>query len=309
MSEKVRAFAPATVANFVCGYDILGFAIDGIGDEVEVSFNGKEECEFTLHSDIPELQNIANEKNVSYAMVQLLLEKTGRHEGIHIHLWKNMPLNSGMGSSSASSVAALVAANQLLGSPLSKNELLPLAMEGERLACGNAHADNVAPCLLGGIVLVKSTNPLEVVSLPVPEDWYVAVLHPHVDVPTRLSRKILKEHILMKDAVVQFGNIAGLLAGIYEQNDELTARSMTDILVEPHRALLIPSFYEMKNVALHCGAIGFGISGSGPSVFALCRGKRMAEKVQQELKGVMEDKKLNFDSWVSGISVEGARCL
>lgn len=306
MSEKIKAFAPATVANFVCGYDILGFAIDGIGDEVEVSFNGTSECRFELDSDIPELKQVPKEQNVSYAMVKLLLEKTGRTEGIDITLRKNMPLNSGMGSSSSSSVAALVAANHLLGSPLTKNELLPLAMEGERIACGNAHADNVAPCLLGGIVLVRSAQPLDVVSLPVPTDWYVAVLHPHVDVPTRLARKILKERIPMKEAVVQFGNIASLVAGIYEQNDELTSRSMTDVLVEPHRSFLIPSFHEMKSSAMDSGAIGFGISGSGPSVFALCRGQHKASQIQAELKKVMDKTSLNYDTWVSGISREGA---
>jgi homoserine kinase len=307
--KKITAFAPATVANFVCGYDILGFAIEGLGDEVTVSFNHSKQNSFELISDQPELKNLPVEKNVAYRMVELVQHAVQRTEGIHIRLNKKMPLNSGLGSSSASSVAALVAANALLEANLNLEQLLPLAMEGERMACGNAHADNVAPCLCGGIVLVKSYEPLEIVSLPTPPHWYVAVLHPQVDVPTKEARRILKPKVKLKDAVVQFGNIAGLVAGIYSLNDELVSRSMQDVLIEPYRAMLIPYFYEMKEKALELGAIGFGISGSGPSVFALCTSQENAQRVAQRLTEVLTLYQVGSESYVSPISTEGAKII
>jgi homoserine kinase len=304
--KKITAFAPATVANFVCGYDILGFAIEGIGDEVSVSFNNKKENSFELLSDHEELKNLPPEKNVAFGMVQLLQQQTNNFEGVHITLNKKMPLNSGLGSSSASSVAALVAMNGLLGNPLSNAELLPFAMEGERMACGNAHADNVAPSLLGGIVLIKSYTPLEVVELPVPIHWYACVIHPHVDVPTKQARRILKNNVPLKDAVIQLGNVAGLMAGIYSGNDELVGRSMQDVLIEPHRAMLIPYFYEMKQKALELGAIGFGISGSGPSVFALCRNEVTAMAISAELQELLHLYKIEYDVFVSKVAKQGA---
>lgn len=307
--KKCTAFAPATVANFVCGYDILGFAIEGLGDEVSVSFNENNQDEFRLLSDQQELQQLPPEKNVAYAMVKLVQETLGKTDGLLIELNKKMPLNSGMGSSSASAVAALVATNALYDHPLSLDQLLPMAMEGERLACGNAHADNVAPSLFGGIVLVKGYQPLEVVSIPVPTHWYCAVIHPHVDVPTRLARKILKEHILLKDAVIQFGHIAGLMAGIYSGNDELVRSSMHDVLIEPHRSLLIPYFQEMKKIALSEGALGFGISGSGPSVFALCMQAEQAARVAQSIEALLQTNQLAYDVFLSPISLQGAHLI
>lgn len=307
--KKITAFAPATVANFVCGYDILGFAIEGIGDEVSVSFNQKFENTFALLSSHRELQQLPPEKNVAFEMVKQVQQAIGRTDGIHIELNKKMPLNSGLGSSSASAVAALVAANALYDNPLSTDQLLPLAMEGERLACGTAHADNVAPSLLGGIVLVKGYQPLEVVSIPVPKHWYCCVVHAHVDVPTRLARKILKTTIPLKEAVVQFGNIAGLIAGIYSGNDQLVSNSMQDVLIEPHRSLLIPYFQEMKKLALGENAIGFGISGSGPSVFALCRTEQQATQIADAIEQLLISAHIGSDLFVSRISTQGAHIL
>lgn len=307
--KKITAFAPATVANFVCGYDILGFAIEGIGDEVSVSFNQKFENTFALLSNHSELQQLPPEKNVAYEMVKQVQEAIGRTDGIHIELNKKMPLNSGLGSSSASAVAALVAANALYDNPLRTDQLLPLAMEGERLACGTAHADNVAPSLLGGIVLVKGYQPLEVVSIPVPKHWYCCVVHAHVDVPTRLARKILKTTIPLKEAVVQFGNIAGLIAGIYSGNDQLVSNSMQDVLIEPHRSLLIPYFQEMKKLALGENAIGFGISGSGPSVFALCKTEQQATQIADAIEQLLISAQIGRDVFVSRISTQGAHIL
>lgn len=308
-NKKITAWAPATVANFVCGYDILGFAINGVGDEVSVSFNAKHEHTFSLLSDHDELKRLPPEKNVAYAMVQQVQQAIGKTEGIHIELNKKMPLNSGLGSSSASAVAALVAINALYNNPLTPDQLLPMAMEGERLACGTAHADNVAPSLLGGIVLVKGYQPLEVVSIPVPKHWYCCVIHPQVDVPTRLARKILKEHIPLKEAVVQFGNIAGLIAGIYSGNDALVSASMKDVLIEPHRSLLIPYFQEMKKQSIEEGAIGFGISGSGPSVFALCSTEQQASRVATSIEQLLASARIGCEVFVSSIAPQGAHLI
>jgi len=189
--------------------------------------------------------------------------------GVEIELHKHMPIGSGLGSSAASTVAGLFAINKMLGDPLSKEELLPFCVEGERLACGHGHADNVAPSLFGGITLIRGHDPLDLIPLPVPEELVAAVVFPQVDVPTRDARQLIKEKVLLKDAVIQWGNIAGLIAGLFKNDYDLISRSMQDVLIEPTRAILIPQFYEMKQIALENGALSFGISGSGPSVVGL----------------------------------------
>jgi len=309
MKNKIKIFAPATVANFVCGYDILGFALNNCGDEVELIRNESNELTFELVNSESPLAQLPPEKNIAYAMVKLFLQQQNIREGIHIRLHKKMPLNSGMGSSSASSVAALVAANELFGSPLTKHQLLPLSMEGERMACGMAHADNVAPALFGGIVLIRSYDPLEVVQLPVPEKLFAAVIHPHIDVPTSAARKIIRQNILLKDAVTQWGNIGGLIAGIYSGNYPLLGRSMQDVLIEPARALLIPFFYEMKKAAIEKGALGFGISGSGPSVFALCTDHNTAEQIGASTSQFLKQNNIASDYFASGINTRGANII
>ncbi|MCL8000795.1 homoserine kinase, partial [Brucella sp. 21LCYQ03] len=182
--------------------------------------------------------------------------------GIEIELVKHMPIGSGLGSSSASTVAGVYAINALLGNPLSKEELLPYCIEGEKIACGHGHADNVAPALMGGITLIRSYDPLDIIALPVPEGMYAGIVFPHVDVPTRDARQLIKERIALKDAVVQWGNVAGLIAGLYRNDFSLIGRSMQDVIIEPVRAILIPQFAEMKEIAMANGALSFGISGS-----------------------------------------------
>lgn len=306
--KKITAFAPATVANMICGYDILGCAVDGMGDEVSVWLNGASENKFELQSHQPELQQLPPEKNVAFAMVKMLQDAAGHRQGITVSLKKNMPLNSGMGSSSASTAAALVATNALLGNPFNTQQLLTFAVEGERLACGHAHADNVAPALMGGIVLVKSNHPLEVVALPVPQHWHVALVHPEVDVPTRLARQILKQHIPLKTAVQQSGYLAGFMAGLFLHNDELVKRSLHDVMVTPHRAALIPCFYEMQKKALQHHALGFGISGSGPSVFALCTDAQQAASILIQLKEILTNHDVSCSGFTSAIG-RGARLI
>ena len=305
--NSVKVFAPATVANVSCGYDVLGFAVHSPGDEVIMHLNSSKQVTLDkIEGDEGRLPRNPEQNTVS-AVVINFLKHLGKEQGVSIELYKKMPFGSGLGSSSASAVAGLVAINELMGQPLSREELLPFAMEGERLACGNAHADNVAPALLGGMVLVRSYKPLDVVRLPVPDGISIALLYPHVEIPTKEARRILKQHIPIQDAVTQWGNVAGLVAGFCTNNPELIGRSMQDVVIEPIRAMLIPHFYEMREIATANGALGFSISGSGPSVFALCKGEETAHKVAQALADKLHSRDIGVNSYVSSINAEGPK--
>lgn len=307
--KKIKCYAPATVANVVCGYDVLGFAIENPGDEVVVSFNDSNKTVITkIEGDNGKLPLNA-EKNVVGHVVNLFLQQIKSDQGVDIELYKKMPLNSGLGSSAASSVGALVAVNELFGNPLTRTELLPLAMEGERLASGNAHADNVAPSLLGGLVLIRSYEPLDVIKLPSEMDLFVVSVHPHVDVPTGEARKIIRQQVPLKKAVEQWGNVAGLVAGFCTNDTALIGRSMKDVIIEPIRSMLIPYFDEMKATALAHHAIGFGISGSGPSVFALCKKEEEAHTIASALHQLLSERNIICESLVTRINNKGAVIL
>lgn len=309
--NTVRVFAPATVANMICGFDVLGFAVDYPGDEVimhRVASPGVNIRSIT--GDGGKLPLDANKNTVS-ACVKMLLEHLGISNdiGVEIELIKHMPIGSGLGSSSASTVAGLFAINSLLGNPLTKEELLPFCVEGERLACGHGHADNVAPALMGGITLIRGYDPLDVIKLPVPGELYAGVVFPQVDVPTRDARQLIKQKVLLKDAVTQWGNIAGLIAGLYEDDYELISRSMHDVLIEPTRAILIPEFYAMKKIASDTGALSFGISGSGPSVVAFSRGKEIAENAATLIQQHLTDCDIDSFKYVSPVNIDGPKVL
>jgi len=220
-----------------------------------------------------------------------------------------MPLGSGLGSSAASSVAALLAVNKILGEPLTKEELIPFAMEGERLACGAAHADNVAPALLGGFTLIRSYDPLDVIKIKTPKNLFSAVIHPHVEVSTEDARKILKKQITLKQAITQWGNTAGLIAGLLQEDLGLIARSLQDVVIEPIRSLLIPGFNEVKAAALKAGALGCSISGSGPSIFALANSISKAQYIAKNMENEILKMKIKCDVFVSPINHEGAKIL
>lgn len=306
MSRKsIRVFSPATVANVVCGFDILGFAVNEPGDELYMELCDEPGVVITsIEGDEGKLP-LDPDKNTVSACVKSVLRHLGKEDlGVKLKLTKKMPLGSGLGSSSASSVAGIFAINELLGRPLTKHELLPFAMEGEALACGHGHADNVAPALFGGFTLIKSYEPLEVIQLPVP-DLYCALLYPHVDVPTRDARQIIRSKVALKDAVVQWGNIAGLVSALYQHDYDLLGRSMKDVIVEPVRSILIPEFDSMKQQALANGALGFGISGSGPTVFSLYRNKEDAKKVLNQLKAFLKEKGIESNIYLSKVNSEG----
>ncbi|MEJ7560343.1 MAG: homoserine kinase [Pedobacter sp.] len=306
MKDSIKVFAPATVANVVCGYDVLGFAVNAPGDEVVMRItDGKGINISKITGDEGKLP-LNPEKNTVSASVQHYLNHIGRPDfGLDIELHKKMPIGSGLGSSSASTVAGLFAVNSLFDNLLTNKELVPFAMKGEELACGYGHADNVAPALMGGFVLIRSYEPLDIISLPFPEDMHAAIVYPEVDVPTKDARQMIRSKVLLKDAVTQWGNVAGLVSGLFMKDYDLIGRSMTDVLVEPTRAILIPDFYVLRQLALSAGAVGFGISGSGPSVFALTKdaetANRITEKLQHHLKGLA----INSLSFVSEVNKKG----
>lgn len=309
--DEVRVFAPATVANMICGFDILGFAVDKPGDEVKMYRVDQPGVRIrSIKGDDGRLPLDADKNTVS-ACVKMLLVDLGidKEIGVEIDLIKCMPIGSGLGSSSASTVAGLFAINALLGNPLTKEELIPYCVEGERLACGHGHADNVAPALIGGITLIRGYDPLDVIKLPVPTDLYAGIVFPQVDVPTRDARQLIKEKVLLKDAVIQWGNIAGLISGLYQSDYDLISRSMHDVLIEPTRAILIPEFYEMKRIALEEGALSFGISGSGPSVVAITKGQDVAERITEKIQQHLTQSEIGSLKYVSSVNVEGPKIL
>lgn len=307
--KSAAAFAPATIANIGCGYDVLGLALHKPGDKVVVHLNNSGKITLDhIEGDEGRLPRDPD-KNIVTAVIKLYLEQTRKTHGVSVELYKQMPFGSGLGSSSASAVAGLVAINTVFNSPLTREQLLPLAMEGERLACNNAHADNVAPALLGGVVLVRSYNPLDVIRLPYPESLRIAVVYPHIEIPTMEARKILKSSVPITDAIKQWGNVGGLVAGFCTQNTRLIGRSMEDFIIEPVRAMLIPGFYDMRRISIENGAFGFGISGSGPAVFAMCENEKSAENIAQLLAGHLKEKGIDSNQYISAINDTGAEAV
>ncbi|WP_297337282.1 homoserine kinase [Algoriphagus sp.] len=307
--KSITAFAPATVANVSCGFDILGFALDGMGDIVTLSEREKPGLEvISILGDGGKLP-YESTKNTCAVAIQAMLDELGINPGIDIRLKKGLPLGSGMGSSAASAVAALVAANQLLGNHFHKNELLPFAIAAEKVACGAGHADNVGPSLLGGFVLIRDYHPLDVIKLPVPEELHCILLHPHYELNTADSRSVLRDQIPLKHATIQSGNVAGLVTGLFQGDFELISRSLRDVIAEPYRAVLIPGFYEVREAIKAAGALGMGISGSGPTLFVLCKGEEPIPGIIASAKTVFESIGLGVDTYQSAINTQGAHIL
>lgn len=305
MDDHIKVFAPATVANVTCGFDILGFAVHEPGDELELyKSDGNEIVIEEISGDEGRLPRDIH-KNTASVVIARILNHLNIRIGLNIRLHKKMPLGSGLGSSAASSVAGAFAINELLERPLSKKELLPFVMEGERVACGTAHADNVAPSLLGGFVLVRSYDPLDVISIPTPDNLYATIIHPQIEIETKDARDILKKELLLKDAVKQWGNVGGLISGLFRKDYGLIGRSMTDHIVEPIRAILIPNFDKVKQAALDSGVLGCGISGSGPSIFALSEGLKIAEKAGEQMKKNFLSVNIQSKVYISGINTTG----
>lgn len=308
--KEIKVFAPATVANVVCGFDVLGFAVNQPGDEVEMRLVNEPGVRLLQITGDDGKLPLDSTKNTVSASVQHYLKHIKRTDvGVEIILHKKMPIGSGLGSSSASTVAGLFAINQLMGNLLTAKQLVPFAMMGEELACGYGHADNVAPALMGGFVLVRSYDPLDLIALPMPANLFAAIVYPEVDVPTKDARQMIRTKVLLKDAVTQWGNVAGLVSGLFLNDLDLVGRSMKDVLIEPVRSILIPGFEKLKQLAMDNGAVGFGISGSGPSVFALVKDETAAVKITQAQQAHLSQLNINSKAYVSAVNAEGPRVL
>lgn len=306
--DSIKVFAPGTVANVACGFDVIGLALNAPGDEMILRRSSEPGIRITaIHgADLP----LEASRNVAGVAVQAMLQKYERPDiGIEIEIFKNIHPGSGIGSSAASSAGAVVGVNYLLGEPFTKKQLVRFAMEGERLACGSAHADNVAPAILGGFTLVRSYRPLDITTIHTPEHLWVTVIHPQIEVKTSDAREILKQKVLMTDAIRQWGNVGALVAGLYQNDYELISRSLEDVIVEPIRAILIPAFHELKLKCKEAGALGGGISGSGPSVFMLSKGEENARKVAATMDSVYAPLGVDYKIYVSQINTEGVKVI
>ncbi|MES2003967.1 MAG: homoserine kinase [Bacteroidota bacterium] len=303
-SKVVTIHSPATVANMVCGFDVLGFAVNEPYDEMHIRFSEKPGVtiinldEYDLPTD-PEL-------NVAGAALLAMLEEVPEKIGFELSICKHIKPGSGVGSSAASSAGAVVAANRLLNDRFSKEDLVRFAMNGEKLASGVKHADNIAPCIYGGVTLIRSIFPLDIISLTAPP-LYVTIVHPQIEVRTSDARGILKQQVLLKDAIRQWGNIAGLVAGLLQSDYELIGRSLEDVLIEPVRSILIPGFDTIKQLSKEAGALGGGISGSGPSIFMLSKDETTAKKVEAAMHTVYDKLSLEHHTYVTTINQNGVK--
>lgn len=309
MRDSIKVFAPATVANVTCGFDILGFAVDQPGDEITLRKSNSNQVKILKITGDGGALPLDADKNTCSVVIKKFLKDLDSDQGIDIYLDKKMPLGSGLGSSAASSVAAIYAINELLGNPKKLEDLLPYAMEGERVACGAAHADNVAPGLYGGFVLIRSYDPLDVIRLKTPHELYATLVHPHIEVKTKDAREILRKQIYLKDSVKQSGNVAGLITGLLTSDYDLISRSMHDHIVEPIRSILIPGYDEVRNAAMEVGALGSGISGSGPSIFALSNQREIAELIALEMKKIYTGFEIESETYVSKVNQIGPKII
>ncbi|HEV2614367.1 MAG TPA: homoserine kinase [Gammaproteobacteria bacterium] len=305
--KSASAFAPATCANVAVGFDILGFALENIGDTVTLT--RRDDDKIIIDSiETQETLPLETHKNTASFVIQKICEDLKIKSGFGLKIKKNIPLSSGMGGSAASAVAALVAFNKFLTTPLSTHQLLHYALLGEALVSGQPHADNIAPCIFGGLTLITSRDPIEIIQLPIP-DIYCVLVHPHLHVSTKQARKILTPTILLNDHVMQSANLAGFISALYENNLTLLQKSLSDILIEPQRAQFVPGFYKIKEAALKAGALGMSFSGSGPSLFAFAKNKVDAEKIGKAMQDQLKQTHILSDYWISRISKEAAHAL
>jgi homoserine kinase len=308
--QTFRIFAPASVANVACGFDVLGFALEHPGDEVVVRRRDAPGVEIALITGDDGRLPRSAERNSAGVAVTSLLQEFGSDAGIELELHKQMPLSSGLGSSGASAVAAVVATDRLLGLGAPLETLLMAAMAGEAGACGSAHADNVAPSLYGGLVLVRPGSVPDVVRLPVPEGLTAALVRPHTEVETRAAREVLGDSVPLKTAVAQWANLGAFVAGLFRGDFELLSRALVDHVAEPKRGGLVPGFAAAQRAALDAGALGSSLSGSGPSIFALCRSRTDAERVVAAMAAaVLVHAGLECDRFVSALGAPGARVV
>ena len=306
--KRIKVFAPASIANLGCGFDIMGMALDEVGDVLEMTLDEDGEgISIDNETDVPLPSDI--EDNVITPVLRKFFALTGKSGRVDVRVLKKIFPGSGIGSSAASSAAAAIGINELFGAPLGEEDVVVCAMEGENLASGGYHADNAAPAVMGGITLIRGYEPLDIIKLPVPGNLYCPVIHPHLTVSTKQARSILPKEIPMHTAVTQWGNVGGLVAGLCTGNIELVGRSMRDAVAEPFRKQFIPGFDELRAKLLGAGALAMNISGSGPSVFALAGRGDIAQRVGAIMERHFAQQGILSETYVVKVSNKGARLI
>ena len=305
--SEIKLFSPATVANVACGFDVLGLCLDTIGDEMVVRKVDKKGVRITKIEGFK--LPFETELNVAGVSALAMYQELQPDCGFEIEIKKNIKPGSGIGSSAASAVGSVYGINALLGSPLNKTQLTQFAIKGEALASGSEHADNIAPALFGGFTLVKSVNPLEILQIPSPDNLYVTIIHPQIEIKTAISRAILPKNVPLEDAINQWANVGSFIHSLHTSDYPLMQRSLHDVIIEPHRSKLIPHYNEIKQQTLNAGALGTNISGSGPSIFSLCKGIENANKVRDVMRNIYSNTGIEFDVHVSKINTQGVKIL
>jgi homoserine kinase len=309
---EIKIFCPATIANLSCGFDVLGLCLENVGDEMILRKSAKKGITISkiVGADLP----LETQKNVAgVAGFSLLaayeINFSALDFGIEIEIHKNIKAGSGIGSSAASAAGAVFGINELLGQPYNRNELVDFAMKGEAIASGSEHADNVAPAILGGFTLIRGYNPLDIIKIKSPSELYATVIHPQIELKTSEMRAVLQPMVSLKSAITQTGNLGGLIAGLYSNDYELIGRSLKDVIVEPLRGKFIPMFDRVKIESIANGALGAGISGSGPSIFALSKGIENAQKVARIMSKIYDETGIPYDVHISKINDEGIKVI
>ena len=305
--SEIKLFSPATVANVACGFDVLGLCLDTIGDEMVVRKVDKKGVRITKIEGFK--LPFETELNVAGVSALAMYQELQPDCGFEIEIKKNIKPGSGIGSSAASAVGSVYGINALLGSPLNKTQLTQFAIKGEALASGSEHADNIAPALFGGFTLVKSVNPLEILQIPSPDNLYVTIIHPQIEIKTAISRAILPKNVPLEDAINQWANVGSFIHSLHTSDYPLMQRSLHDVIIEPHRSKLIPHYNEVKQQTLNAGALGTNISGSGPSIFSLCKGIENANKVRGVMTNIYSNTGIEFDVHVSKINTQGVKVI
>ncbi len=304
--KKVTVTCPATIANLVCGFDVLGMCLNDPADTMDVILLEENVIKIKSADGYP-LPEDPMLNTAGAPLIEMLKEIEG-NMGFELLIHKHIKPGSGLGSSAASAAGAVVAANALLNNRFSKEDLLRFAMFGEKVASGVKHADNVAPCIYGGITLIRSIHPLDVVALNAPP-LFVTVVHPQIEVKTSDARQILRKEVQLKDAIKQWGNIAGLVAGFMKNDYDLIGRSLEDVIIEPVRSMLIPGFQEVKKRCKEAGALGGGISGSGPSIFMLNKEEGIARQTEKIMQEVFTQVGIEFRTYVTTVNREGVKVI
>ena len=307
MMDTIKVFSPGSVTNLSCGYDILGFCLDKVGDTIIVKKIPEQGLRISSIDkyDLP----LSIDENVAGIAAKAMINEVKISHGLDIKIEKGIKPGSGIGSSAASSAGTVFAINKIIGSPFSNRELIRFAMEGEKYVSGSYHADNVSPILLGGITLVRSVKDLDIIKLPNPKDLIATIIRPEIEIKTSDSRKVVKSKVTIDKMVRQSANLAAFISSLYTEDYDLMSNSIVDEIIEPDRALLIPEYYNIKQISLRAGAIACGISGSGPAIFSLSKSTKVANNILDKMSSHFDSVNINYNGFVSKINSEGVKVI